>query len=157
MRAVLLDRERPTTEWIEYIKVVQYALNTAHRQRLGTSPFEIMFGRTPRTAVSAVMEVDEGEWQPQPVELPTVQQHCKKLTGALQQLHRRVAEKHVQQRARGREKRSKGVTANFAVGDYVLRARVGSRGSHPNSRRRGADPIASRQHRRITCSRYNIC
>jgi hypothetical protein len=129
-KATLLDRQRPLEEWVEYLSVVQLALNSAVRARLQVSPHELMFGVPPRTAVSAVLaSLGEGKWTTQPVELESIQRHCIQLQAAITSLHKRVGPVRRQHRRRGRQQQQKGVLPNFAVGDFVLCARVRKRGA----------------------------
>jgi hypothetical protein len=125
-RSTLLDREVSPKDWVEVIKPVQLALNTSFRKRLGATPFEIMFGRQARTALTAALirDGDEGTWGVEPVDLSDIQTHCKKLVEELRNMHRSIAKAHEKQRKRGRELASKGSLPNFAVGDFVLKARV---------------------------------
>ena len=51
-RAVMSERGRPLSEWSGTIYAVQFALNTAYRERTGVTPFQLMTGRVPRTAFS---------------------------------------------------------------------------------------------------------
>jgi hypothetical protein len=131
-KAVLLEHKRHPTDWVPFVKVVQYALNTAHRQRLGYTPYEIMFGRQSATALSAILlrDFDEVLWQVKPVDTKAIQQHCSGLIVALAQMHRKVEERHVKQRQRSRDHASRGALPNFSVGDFVLRAIVRKAGKH---------------------------
>jgi hypothetical protein len=128
-KSTLLDRQRPLEEWIEYVPVVQLALNTATRSRLKVSPHELMFGTPPRTPVSAVLEsLGEGKWTTHEVSLEAIQRHCTQLREALDCLHKRVGPVRRQHRRRGRQQQRKGVLPTFTVGDFVLCARVRKRG-----------------------------
>ena len=44
-RAVLSKRRRPPSEWPLAFGPVEWALNSAYRERMGTTPFQIMTGR----------------------------------------------------------------------------------------------------------------
>ena len=52
LRAVSSERGRPLSEWPDTICSVQFALNSAYRERMGAPPFQLMTGRVPRTAFS---------------------------------------------------------------------------------------------------------
>jgi hypothetical protein len=132
MRAILLDRKAQPRDWVELTKVVQMALNTAFRKRLGASPFDIMFGRRARTAITAALQRDgDGSWGVEQVELQAVQKYCAQLAEHLSVLHRRVSTSHQRQRQQGRNAEGKGALPNFAIGDYVLKARVRRQGTTP--------------------------
>jgi hypothetical protein len=143
-KAILLDRKRATKAWVEYVKVVQLALNTAFRELLGTTPFEVMFGRQARTAMAAALQRNDGEggWKGGPTDVENIQRHCTNLVESMQQLHRRVSSAHQKQRRRGRQLEGSGKSPNFAVGYFVLRAEWGKRAQRRSERRRGADRIA---------------
>ena len=47
--------ERPTArDWVELVSAVQWALNTAFRERYSSTPYHVMFGRAPRIALSTL-------------------------------------------------------------------------------------------------------
>ena len=43
-RAVLSERRRHPSEWPLALGAVQWALNSAYRERMGTTPFQMMAG-----------------------------------------------------------------------------------------------------------------
>ena len=51
-RAVMSERGRPLSEWPDTIYAVQFALNSAYRERMGVTPFQLTTVRVPRTAFS---------------------------------------------------------------------------------------------------------
>ena len=51
-RAVMSERGRPLSEWPDTINAVQFALNSACRERMGATLFQLMTGRVPRTVFS---------------------------------------------------------------------------------------------------------
>ena len=57
-RAVLSKRCRPPSEWPLAWGAVQWALNSAYRERMGTTPFQMMTGRPPATAMSVLAGED---------------------------------------------------------------------------------------------------
>ena len=46
-----------------FYPVVQWALNTAFRERYGSTPYYVMFGRAPRTALSTLASSTGQDWQ----------------------------------------------------------------------------------------------
>ena len=44
------------------VGAVQWTLNSAFRERLGTTPFQMMTGRPPPTAMSVLAGAAAGEW-----------------------------------------------------------------------------------------------
>ena len=61
-RAVLSERRRPPSEWLLALGAVQWALISAYRERMGTTPFQIMTGRPPATAMSVLVGEDGEAW-----------------------------------------------------------------------------------------------
>ena len=57
-RAVLSERHRPSSEWPLALGAVQWAFNSAYRERMGTTPFQMMTGRPPATAMSVLAGED---------------------------------------------------------------------------------------------------
>ena len=51
-RTVMSERERPLSDWPDCIYTVQVAQNSAYRERMGATPFQLMTGRVLRTAFS---------------------------------------------------------------------------------------------------------
>ena len=48
--STLLEQRRAVSEWVDVLPAVQWALNTAFRPRSGSTPYNVMFGRAPRTS-----------------------------------------------------------------------------------------------------------
>ena len=61
-RAVLSERRRPPSEWPLAFGAVQWALNSAYRERMRTTPFQMMTGRPSATAMSVLAGEDGDAW-----------------------------------------------------------------------------------------------
>ena len=61
-RAVLSERRWPPSEWPLALGAVQWALNLAYRERMGTTPFQMMTGRPPTTAMSVLAAENGDAW-----------------------------------------------------------------------------------------------
>ncbi|CAN0401727.1 unnamed protein product [Ascophyllum nodosum] len=61
-RAVLSKRRRPPSEWPLALGAMQWALNSAYRECMGTTPFQIMTGRPPATAMSVLAGEGGDAW-----------------------------------------------------------------------------------------------
>ena len=63
--AVLCERHRPLSEWPLALGAVQWALNSAYCERMRTTPFQMMTGRPPATAMSVLAgeTVMRGLWR----------------------------------------------------------------------------------------------
>ena len=57
-RAVLSERRRPPSEGKLALGAVQWTLNSAYRERIGTTPFQMMTGRPPATTMSVLAGED---------------------------------------------------------------------------------------------------
>ena len=60
--AVLSERRRPPSEWPLALGAVQWAPNSAYRERMGTTPFQMMTGRPLATAMSVLAGEDGDAW-----------------------------------------------------------------------------------------------
>ena len=61
-RAVLSERRQPPNEWPLALGAVQWALNSAYREPMGTMPFQMMTGQPPATAMSVLAGEDGDAW-----------------------------------------------------------------------------------------------
>ena len=59
-RAVLRKRRRPPRERRLALEAVQWALNSAYSERMGTTPIQMMTVRSPATAMSVIV-VEDGD------------------------------------------------------------------------------------------------
>ena len=128
-KAIINERRRPLSEWITVLPSVQWALNTAIRQRFGVSPFHVMMGREPQASFSVLVEERE-ELDITSVEEDKLQAHVKGIIEAQEQLQQCAVERRGTHRERERRRRSRGELPNFTVGDFVLVARVRKEGRH---------------------------
>ena len=122
---------RPLSEWVVVLPVVQWAVNTAWRNRLQATPCHVMIGREPCTSFAALIEGDDEGFQFSPIDEDRLQDLVVSLVGTQEELlvgvlqHVDVDRRH--HRARG----SRGKTLpHFTVGDYFLVVRVSRRGKH---------------------------
>ena len=60
--SILLEHRRAVSEWVDVFPAEQWALNTAFRPRYGSTPYHVMFGRSPRTSFSVMANSSAGEW-----------------------------------------------------------------------------------------------
>ena len=63
LKAMIQEERRNTQDWVEFVPAVQWASNTAFRERHGSTPDHVMFGRTPRTALSTLSSSTGQDWQ----------------------------------------------------------------------------------------------
>ena len=63
LKAILQEERRDTREWVDVVPVVQWALNTAYRERCASTPYHVMFGRAPLTSFSTLVSSTEEEWK----------------------------------------------------------------------------------------------
>ena len=129
-KAMLHERGRPPSEWTTVLPAVQWALNTAVRQRLGTPPYCVMLGREPRTAFSALVEEDNECMELTVVDEERLREHVRSIVSAHDELQKQVVERRDVQRQQTRTLSSRGELPHFTVGDYVLVARVRKEGKH---------------------------
>ncbi|CAN0571508.1 unnamed protein product, partial [Laminaria digitata] len=104
--------------------MVQWALNSSHRQRLGCSPYKGFFGREP-TSMLAYLLRDHTEVV-DVVQIPDeeIKLMVTDMAAAIDAMHKNVISVTQQMREASRRRASKGALPNFAVGDFVLVAKV---------------------------------
>ena len=73
-KAMLNEWGRPLSEWVVVLPAVQWALNSAWRKRLQTTPYHVMMEREPRTAFTALIEGDDEGFQISPIDENRLQQ-----------------------------------------------------------------------------------
>ena len=129
----MIERGRPLSEWPDSIYALQFALNSAYREWMGATPFQLMTGRVPRTAFSVFAGDGPDGWCVKE-EAFSPQRMQKSVAGWVtvqDELRREVLERVRAARDRKRVAASTGSMPNFEVGDYVLVARVRKLGSAP--------------------------
>ena len=132
-RAVMSERGRPLSEWPDSNYAVQFALNSAYRERMGAAPFQLMTGRVPRTAFSVFAgDIPDG-WcvKEEEFSLEMMQKSFAGWMTVQEELRREVLERVRAARDRKRVVARAGSMPNFEVGDYVLVARFRELGSAP--------------------------
>ena len=114
-RAVFSERRRPPSEW-----------PSAYRERMGTTPFQMMTGRPPATAMSVLAGEDGDAWTVEELDVSCEQMQSWVAGWVREQedLRRDVVKRVREQRERAREVSGRGYLPVFEVGDYVLVARV---------------------------------
>ena len=50
LKAMIQEERQNTQDWVELVPAVELALNTAFRERYGSTPYHVMFSGPPRTA-----------------------------------------------------------------------------------------------------------
>ena len=132
-RAVLSERRRPPSEWPLALEAVQWALNSAYRERMGTTPFQMMTGRPPATPMSVLAGKDGDAWTVEELDVSCEQMQSWVAGWVREQedLRRDVVKRVREQRERVREVSGRGCLPVFEVGDFVLLARVRKPGRVP--------------------------
>ena len=132
-KAILQERRKSVRDWVDLVPAVQWALNTAYRQRYGSTPYHVMFGRAPTTAFATLASSSGGgnEWQVDTLDHAAMKLHVQQLVDAQTELHKQVAARVEKNRAKQRAAESRGALPNYSVGDYVMVARVRRSGLTP--------------------------
>ena len=132
-RMVLSERRRPPSEWPLALGAVQWALNPAYRECMGTTPFQMMTGRPPATPMSVLAGKDGDARTVEELDVSCEQMQSWVAGWVREQedLRRDVVKRVREQRERVREVSGRGYLPVFEVGDYVLVARVKKPGRVP--------------------------
>ena len=62
-RAILHEERLDIYEWVDVVPTVQWALNTAYRERYANPPSHVMFGRAPLTSFSTLASSTGEDWK----------------------------------------------------------------------------------------------
>ena len=130
MRAVLSELGYSATDWSLVLPLVNYIVNHRERDVLnGHTPIQVMTGRAPKTPLELVVwdGVLLKDATGQTVEWQRVEQHCGRLSAALDALHQDIRDAAEERR---RKKEAKAANAGralqFEVGDLVMVASWGN-------------------------------
>ena len=82
MKAMLQEERRSTRDWVDLVPAVQWALNTAYRERYGSTPYHVMFGRAPKTFLSTLASSSSGAWQVNVLDETTLRRHVRGVVDA---------------------------------------------------------------------------
>ena len=132
-RAVLSKRRRPPCEWTSALQAVRWALNSAYRERMGMTPFQVMTGRPPATVTLVSVGEDGDAWTVEELDVSCEQMQAL-VAGWGQEkedLRRDMVKRVRVQRERVRELSDRGHLPMFEVGDYFLEARARKPGRVP--------------------------
>ena len=117
LKTILQERRGSVRDWVDLVPAVQWALNTAYRERYGSTPYHVMFGRAPRTSFSTLAATSGEEWNIDSLDVDQLQQQIQSIVLAQTDLHKQVLKKVESNRARQRSAASRGVLPEFSVGD----------------------------------------
>ena len=97
---------------------------TAFRERYGSTPYHVMFGRTPRTALSTLASSTGQDWHVDVLDDNALRRKVQSVGEVQSQLHKEVLDKAQANRGEQLVAASGDNLPNFAIGQYVLVARV---------------------------------
>ena len=114
----MIHKERRTAQgWVEFVPAVQWALNTAFRERYGSTPYHAMFGRALRVALNTLASSTGQDWQVDVLDEKALRAKVQSVVAAQSQLHREVLDKVHANRGKQRVAASRGRLPIFFVGD----------------------------------------
>ena len=131
LKAILQEERRDIREWVDVVPKVQWALNTAYRERYVSTPYHVMFGRAPLTSFSTLASSTGEDWKVDVLDKEASRWRLAKVVEAQQRLHKVVEERVKKNRERQRQAANRGQLMNFALRNYVMGARVRPPGSTP--------------------------
>ena len=99
--------------------MIQWALNTGFREIYGSTPYHVKFGRAPRRALSTLASSTRQDWQVDVLDDKALRKKVQSVVEVQSQANR----------GKQRVAVSRGNLSNFAVGEYVVVARVLRSGS----------------------------
>lgn len=99
MKAMLQEDMRDTRDWVRLMPVVQWALNTAFRERCASRPHYVMSGRAPLRSFSTLASPTGGECRLDVLHGNLLRQRVATAIETQQEMHREVAEQVEKARA----------------------------------------------------------
>ena len=88
---MLQEERRSARDWVDLVPAVQWALNTAYRERYGSTPYHVMFGRAPKTFLSTLASSTSGDWQVNVLGATALRRHVRGVVDAQVALHKEVS------------------------------------------------------------------
>ena len=132
LRSILSEQRRPVSDWVNVLPAAQWALNTSFRERYRSTPYCVMFGRAPRTAFSALVSATDGEWKIDVMNAEAVRNKVRNVVEEQVRFCKQVQEAvEVSRETKRKLAQGQAVLPKFAVGDFVLYARVRRQGVTP--------------------------
>ena len=108
-KAILQEWRKNVHEWVDLVPVVQYALNTAFRERYASTPFHVMHGRAPTTSFSTLASSSASDALKVDILDPeALKQHVQNIVQAQVELHKQVATMVEKNREKQRTAASRG-------------------------------------------------
>lgn len=86
-KTILSETERGASEWVQVIRGVRWALISGYRERMRWTPFQVMMGRAPPTALSVLAFVVETGWDVDRLDEERVRGTVSELVHAEEKLH----------------------------------------------------------------------
>ena len=131
LKATLQEERRDIRERVDVVPAVQCALNTVYRMRSASTPYHVTFRREPLTDFSTLASLTGEDWKVDALDEETLRRKVASVMEAQQRLHKVVEERVKNIPDRQRQAASRGQLPNFAVGDFVMVARVRRPGLMP--------------------------
>ena len=132
MKSILSEQRKQVAEWVDVLPATQWALNTSFRERYRNTPYCVMLGRAPRTSFSALTTVTGGEWNVDVMDAESLRAKVRQVIDEQERICKDVqVAVAVSREAKRKIAQGKAVSPKFAVGDFVLYARVRRQGVIP--------------------------
>ena len=93
LQAILQEERRDIREWVDVVPAVQWALNTAYRERYASIPYHVMFGRKPLTSFSTLPSSTGEDWKVDAFDKEALRRKVASVVGGQQRLHKVVEER----------------------------------------------------------------
>ena len=111
-KAILQERRGSVRDWIDVVPLIQWALNTAYRERYGSTPYHVMFGRAPKTSFQPASSSGD-DWNVDVLDAQALQRYVQYVVEA--HLHKEVLAKVESTRAKHRKSASRGQFRTFQL------------------------------------------
>lgn len=123
-KVLLVDYRCSVNDWERFVPMVQWALNSIQRERLECSPLEAWFGRSPTSLMASLVRNHHFVVDIVPIKGHDLRLLISSLASKIDRMHKMVITTVTNVRAERRHRESRRNIPYFAVGEFVLVARV---------------------------------
>ena len=93
LKVIAKEERRDIREWVDAVRVVQWALNTAYRERYASTPYHVIFRRGPLISFSILASSTREDWKVDALDEEALRRKVANAVEAQRRLHKAVEER----------------------------------------------------------------
>ena len=93
LQVILQEERNGIREWMDVVPAVQWALNTAYRERYASTPYHVLLGRVPLTSSSTLASSTGEDCKVDALDKEALRRKVANVVEAKQRLHKVVEER----------------------------------------------------------------